>query len=145
MTEKQDDLKFTITEGEHKDYWANYDEFIQLYNNNKLKVSEIREKLDLSQSRYKRYREKALEEDKLTIDKRNPRINKTKKHDKNKLNNVTRLQDKIYKYIEFTWYDIHCKDKKDVQKIIAREILKHPEMDFDEIYLHCKRKCMAEL
>ena len=59
--------------------------------------------------------------------------------------NINEKEEKIYKYIEATWYDIRCKDKKEVRKIIGHEIMKHPEMDFDKLCLHCKRKCMAEL
>lgn len=30
-------------------------------------------------------------------------------------------EEKIFNYIEATWYDIHCKDKKEVRKIIQEE------------------------
>lgn len=54
-------------------------------------------------------------------------------------------QEKVFKYIEATWYDIHCKDKKEVKKIIREEILKNPDLEFKKLYLKCKRRCIAEL
>ena len=59
--------------------------------------------------------------------------------------NVDEKEEKIYKYIEATWYDIHCKDKRDVRKIIHEEVKKHPDCEFKRLYIKCKRRCIAEL
>lgn len=141
---------FRVIEGEPVDYWDDYENFIKLYNSNKISVKDLRKKLDISQNKYRKYREKALNENRLNIDLRSPEQYRKKggiqKQSKTpEFKDITRKQDKIFKYIEFTWYDIHCKDKKEVRKIIGHEIMKHPEMDFDKLCLHCKRKCMAEL
>ena len=62
-----------------------------------------------------------------------------------KFMNRLEKEEKIYKYIEMTWYDIHCKDKNEVRKIIQKELEKYPDCEFKKIYLKCKRKCIAEL
>ncbi len=54
-------------------------------------------------------------------------------------------EEKIFNYIEATWYDIHCKDKKEVRKIIQEELTKNPDEEFRKLYLKCKRRCIAEL
>ena len=69
-------MNFNIIEGEPEDYWDDYEEFIELYNANELRVTEIRDKLQLSQNKYRRYREHAFKENRLEFDKRNPNIRK---------------------------------------------------------------------
>lgn len=59
--------------------------------------------------------------------------------------NAIEKEEKIYTYIEATWYDIHCKDKKEVKEIIRHEVEKYPDCEFKKLYLKCKRKCIAEL
>ena len=59
--------------------------------------------------------------------------------------NVNEKEEKIYKYIEATWYDIHCKDKKEVKEIIRQEVEKYPNCVFSKLYIKCKRRCIAEL
>lgn len=66
-------LNFHVVEGEDENYWAKYEQFIKLWNNGRITVKKIKSKLDLSQSKYKQYRDRALEENRLDIDIRSPR------------------------------------------------------------------------
>lgn len=63
---------FNVVEGENSSFWDNYEEFIQLWNEGKLLVKQIRENLDLSPSKYNQYRDKAMSEGRLDIDIRSP-------------------------------------------------------------------------
>ena len=67
-------LNFRIVEGDHEDYWDTYEEFISLYNANLIPVTKIREKLNLTVGHYNRFRERALEENRISLDVRNPSI-----------------------------------------------------------------------
>lgn len=64
---------FRVIEGEPADYWDDYEDFIKLYNSNKISVKDIRKKLDISQNKYRKYREKALNENRLNIELRSPK------------------------------------------------------------------------
>lgn len=64
---------FNVVEGEKGDFWDKYEEFIQLWNEGKLMIKEIRETLDIPVSKYRQYREKALNENRLDIDIRSPK------------------------------------------------------------------------
>ena len=66
-------VNFNVVEGEKEDFWDKYEEFIQQWNNGKLTVKEIRENLGIPVSKYRQYREKALNENRLDIDLRSPR------------------------------------------------------------------------
>lgn len=59
-------INFNIVEGSDEEYYSKYEEFIEYYNNTDLTVNEIRLKLDLNTYKLKKYREKALEENRLT-------------------------------------------------------------------------------
>lgn len=63
-------VNFHIIEGDIKDYWGKYEEFIRLYNSNKLSVKQIKEKLNLTHAEYRRFRKHAFKEDRLTFDKK---------------------------------------------------------------------------
>ena len=62
-------VQFNIIEGEPDDYWDHYEAFVKLYNNEKHSVTDIQKILELSQAKYRRYRSKALIENRL----KNPR------------------------------------------------------------------------
>lgn len=63
---------FNIVEGEPEDYWDDYEEFIQQWNNGEIKVKTIQKNLDLSQSKYRQYRDKGFAENRLDVDLRSP-------------------------------------------------------------------------
>ena len=58
-------MNFTIVEGEDPHYYDQYEDFVRLYNECRITVGEIRVKLGISLNKYLRYREKALEENKI--------------------------------------------------------------------------------
>lgn len=64
---------FNIVEEDAEDFWDKYEEFIQHWNEGKLKVKEIQENLGIPVSKYRQYRERALNENRLDIDIRSPR------------------------------------------------------------------------
>lgn len=65
-------MKFNLIEGDPEDYWEKYEQFIKLYNNNEIKVTEIKKQLNLTNGEYRRYRRHAIKENRLDIDTRNP-------------------------------------------------------------------------
>lgn len=64
---------FNVVEGATGDFWDKYEEFIKQWNEGKLKVREIQENLGLPVSKYRQYRDRALNENRLDIDMRSPR------------------------------------------------------------------------
>ena len=64
---------FNIVEEDEGDFWSEYEEFIKEWNEGKLLVKEIREKLGIPVSKYRQYRERALNENRLDMDMRHPR------------------------------------------------------------------------
>lgn len=60
-------LNFRVVEGEPEDYWDKYEEFIRLYNDNRIPVRRIKEKLGLRETKYNQYRNRAIEENKLEL------------------------------------------------------------------------------
>lgn len=66
-------VNFHIVEEDAGDFWDKYEEFIQLWNDGKITVKEIRENLGIPISKYKQYREKGMDENRLDIDIRSPR------------------------------------------------------------------------
>lgn len=64
---------FNVVEGTNSDFWNQYEEFIKQWNDGKLKVREIQENLGLPVSKYRQYRDRALNEKRLDIDMRSPR------------------------------------------------------------------------
>lgn len=94
-------MNFNIIEGDPKDYWDNYEEFIRLYNANELKVTEIKKQLNLTDSEYRRYRRHALKENRLDIDTRNPNYKSLMgrpKNQKHEPKNYTRSGGRFYVY-----------------------------------------------
>lgn len=71
---------FNVVEGTNSDFWNQYEEFIQLWNEGKLKVREIQEHLGLPVSKYRQYRERALNENRLDIDLRSPKNSAKRGH-----------------------------------------------------------------
>lgn len=136
---------FNIVEGEEEDFWDKYLEFVEEYNNPDILAKSIPKKLGITQCKYRQYFARAVEEKLIDPEMRSPANTKKRPYAKTILNEIKEKQGKVYKYVEATWFEIHCKDKNEVKKIIAREILDHPEMDYDKLCLHCKRICMAEL
>ena len=65
-------MKFNLIEGDPEDYWEKYEQFIKLYNDNQIKVTEIKKRLNLTNGEYRRYRRHAIKENRLDIDTRNP-------------------------------------------------------------------------
>lgn len=65
-------MNFKVVEGELDTYWDNYEKFIELYNENSIPVKKIKEDLELSPKKYMRYRERAIEENRLNFDTRQP-------------------------------------------------------------------------
>ena len=80
MTDKQ----FRIIEGENRDYWEDFEEFVKLWNDGKYLVKEIREILGISLSKYYQYRERGLSENRLDIDLRSPSKSVKRGHDRKK-------------------------------------------------------------
>lgn len=64
---------FNVVEGANGDFWDKYEEFIKQWNEGKLKVREIQENLGLPVSKYRQYRDRALNENRLDIDMRSPK------------------------------------------------------------------------
>lgn len=59
-------VKYNIVEGSDEEYYDKYEEYIKYYNDGDLTVNEIRLKLGLNTYKLKKYREKAIEENRLT-------------------------------------------------------------------------------
>lgn len=53
-----------------EEYYQDYEEFIRLYNENKINVNELCETLNLSQGKYKQYRKRGFEENRLIPNRR---------------------------------------------------------------------------
>lgn len=62
---------FKVVEGELKGYWDDYEEFIKLYNENKIPVTEIRTRLNMKIKKYNNYRKTAIDEGRLHVEVRN--------------------------------------------------------------------------
>ena len=56
------------------------------------------------------------------------------------------LFDKVLVYVRNCYYDYHCKDKEDVNRIILEVINENPEeYDFIKLGVMVKRRCQGEL
>ena len=73
-------VNFTISEHTPEEYWRDYEEFIRLYNSNELRIKDIKKQLNLSVGKYRDYREKAIEENRLDFDTRKPQYYKKKQN-----------------------------------------------------------------
>ena len=62
---------FKVVEENLDDYWGDYEEFIRLYNENKIPVTEIRSRLNMKIKKYNSYRKTAISEGRLHVDVRN--------------------------------------------------------------------------
>lgn len=73
-------LNFRIVEGENSSFWDKYEEFIQQWNDGKLTIKEIQENLGIPVSKYRQYRERGLNENRLDIDLRSPKNSAKRGH-----------------------------------------------------------------
>lgn len=124
-------MNFKIVEGTNRDYWDNYEEFIQLYNENKIPVKQIKETLQLTNSKYTQYKEKAIEENRLN--KRTPVYQKGEKftypkyYHKNGQHQFIISKNDGEKTIHYGSYE----DENITKKIVEK--LKHAEWDKKEL------------
>lgn len=65
-------MNFRVIEGT-QGFWDDFPEFVKLYNEGKMRIIEIRKKLELSQSKYRQYRDRGFEQKLLNKELRTPR------------------------------------------------------------------------
>lgn len=71
---------FNIVEEKNSDFWDKYEQFIQLWNDERYTVKEIREILGISLSKYYQYRDKGFNENRLDKELRSPRQSSKRGH-----------------------------------------------------------------
>lgn len=141
---------FNIIEGEPKGFWDDYEKFIKLYNNGKIKVADIKKTLNLTQNKYRQYRSRGLDENRLNTKLRSQKESAKRggnhRSPHNNLYKVTRKQETILKYLKITFgEELITKNKKEISKIIGSEIIRNPGLDIGKLCLKIKKRCIQEL
>ena len=56
------------------------------------------------------------------------------------------LEDKVLTYVYNCWYEVHCKRREDIQRIVKEVIKEHPkETKITKLGMIAKRRCQSEL